>query len=78
MISRTVNRVNGGIAIYYGIACAVAAIMSLVSIGVWIFQVIVGDETWSWGMFAGLSFLTVLMGGLAYAILRTGYEQIED
>ena len=77
MKQRTINRVNGGIAIYYGIGCAIVAAMSVITLGVWVFQVLTQKADFSWGFLGGLVFMTLLTGGLAFAILRVGYEEIE-
>ena len=77
MNKKTINRVNGGIAIYYGIGSAIAAIAVAVGIGIWMFKVFSDSGNFSWGVLALLVILTVIMGIVGYILLRVGYGQIE-
>ena len=77
MNKKTIRRVNGGIAIYYGIGSIMVAISGVIGIGIWLFKVFTDQTTFSWGMLVGLIVMTAAMGAIGYSILRVGYEEIE-
>lgn len=77
MNNKTIRKVNGGIAIYYGIGTVVAAIAGLIGTGIWLYNVSSGQTPFSWGILALLTILTVVLGIIGYSILRVGYEEIE-
>ena len=77
MNNKTINRVNGGIAIYYGIGSIAGAISGLVGIGTWLFKVFTDQTNFSWGTLIGLTVITAVLGVIGYSILRVGYEEIE-
>ena len=78
MKKKTIKRVNGGIAIYYGISCILAAGAGLFGIGAWVYKILNSQTSFSWGTLIGLTIITAVMGAIGYAILRVGYEQIEE
>ena len=77
MNKKTIRRVNGGIAIYYGISSTLAAIAGVIAIGIWLFKVFTDQTNFSWGTFATLTIITAALGVIGYLILRVGYEEIE-
>lgn len=77
MNRKTINKVNGGIAIYYGIGSIVGAIAGIISICVWLFQVFTDSREFEWGTLVALTIITAVLGLIGYAITRVGYEQIE-
>ncbi len=77
MNKKTISRVNGGIAIYYGIGTIVGAISGVIGIGVWLFRVFTDQAIFSWETLIGLTILTAVLGVIGYAIFRVGYEEIE-
>ena len=77
MNKKTINRVNGGIAIYYGIGAIIGAIGGVIGIGIWLFKVFTNQINFSWGNLAGLVLITIVLGLIGYSILRVGYEEIE-
>lgn len=77
MNRKTINRVNGGIAIYYGILSVMGAVGALVGIGIWLFKVYAGLAEFSWEILTATTVITVILGAIGYSILRVGYEQIE-
>jgi hypothetical protein len=77
MNKKTINRVNGGVAIYYGISTIIGAIGGLIGIGMWLFKVFTNQTDFSWGILTGLILLTGVLGVIGYSILRVGYEEIE-
>jgi hypothetical protein len=77
MNKKTIRRINGGIAIYYGIGSIIVAIGGVIGIGTWLFKVVTDQTTFSWGTLAGLIVITAAIGAIGYSILRVGYEEIE-
>lgn len=77
MNKKTIHKVNGGIAIYYGIGSIIGAFGGLIAIGIWLFNVFTDRTNFSWGSFAGLILITAALGAIGYSILRIGYEEIE-
>ena len=77
MNKKTINRVNGGIAFYYGISSIIGAAAGLIGIGTWLFKVFTDQTNFSWGTLIGLTLLTAVLGGIGYSILRVGYEEIK-
>lgn len=78
MNRRTIKKVNGGIAIFYGIGAVIAAIFCLIATGSWLYQVFSDQTEFSWGILTGLIVLTVVMGLIAYSILRVGHEELDN
>ncbi len=78
MSKRTTRKVNGGIAIYYGFTCAVAAIATAIGTGNWLYKVLTDEKIFSWSTLTGLIILTAVLAAMGYVILRVGYEEIED
>jgi accessory gene regulator protein AgrB len=77
MNKKLIHKINGGLAIYYGIGCVIVAIIGLVVIGMMLFKLIVGGNNYSWLGFAVIFVITLVMGLMGYSILRVGYEEIE-
>ncbi len=77
MNKKTIRKVNGGIAIHYGLSIALMAIVSLIGIGIWLFRVINDQVEFSWGTLSVLTMLTAVLGVFGYVILRVGYGEIE-
>lgn len=77
MNKKTISKVNGGIAIYYGISGLLVAIAGLISIGIWLFKVFTGQADFSWGTLTGLTVVVAVVGLIGYSILRVGYEEME-
>lgn len=75
---KTVNRVNGGFAIYYGISALLGAVAAVIATIIWVYKELTQPSEFSWGTFAGLLACTAFLGIMAYIILRIGYEQIEE
>jgi hypothetical protein len=78
MNKKTINRVNGGIAIYYGIGSIIGAIAGVVGLGVWLFKVFTDQINFSWGTLATITIITAALGVIGYSIVRVGYEEIEE
>lgn len=77
MSKKTTNRVNGGLAIYYGISSIIGAVGGVIGIGIWLFKVLTNQTNFSWGTLVGLIIITGVLGAIGYSILRVGYEEIE-
>ena len=77
MSKKLINRVNGGIAIYYGIGSIMGAISGVIGISIWIFKVFNGQTNFSWGTLIALTIITSALGVIGYSIVRVGYEEIE-
>ena len=78
MNKNTIRKINGGIAIYYGIGAVVGAIAGVIGIGIWLFKVFAHQTNFSWGILATLAIISVVLGVVGYSILRVGYEEIEE
>lgn len=78
MSKRLKKRVNGGLAIYFGIGSAFAALMSLIVMLVQAYKIIFLEADTSWEAFLLLIILLIVSGGMAYVLLRVGYEEIEN
>lgn len=77
MNKNTANKINGGMAIYYGIASLIAAVSVAIGVIVWLFKVFNDKADFSWGALIGLTALAIVSGSVGYLILRIGYEEIE-
>lgn len=77
-MSKRTTKVNGGIAIYYGFACTVAAIAAAIGTGNWLYKVFTDEKIFSWGTLVILVIITAALGIMGYIILRVGYEEMED
>lgn len=78
MSKKVQKRVNGGLAIYYGMGAGALTIGSLVAFIVWIVKVFLGKTEFSWGAVILIPILIFGFGFMAYALLRVGYEELED
>jgi hypothetical protein len=72
------KRVNGSIAIYYGMGSALTSFGSIISIFVWSYKVWVGKTEFAWVSPIALLLLAGITGFVAYLLLRVGYEEIES
>lgn len=77
MNKKTINRVNGGVAIYYGISCAIVGIAGLIAAGVLLYKMLSNEAEFSWGTLAGVTVISIVVGAIGYSILRVGYEELE-
>jgi predicted permease len=78
MSRKLVKRVNGGIAIYYGIASLLAAVAGIIGTIVWLFKIFTDQTDFSWGTLATLVIATAVSGFIGYSILRVGFEELEE
>ncbi len=78
MKTKTINRINGGIAIWYGIGSLIAAIGGLVVLIVFLYDYFTTNEPFVWWLFAFILALITIPGIIAYVLLRVGYEQVEE
>ncbi|HCZ35776.1 MAG TPA: hypothetical protein DHV26_07595 [Cytophagales bacterium] len=78
MSKKVQKRVNGGLAIYYGMGAGALSVASLVALIVWIVKVFLGKTEFSWGAVILLPIVIFGFGFMAYALLRVGYEELED
>ena len=65
-------------AIYYGMGAAMLTIMSLVAFIVWIVKMFLGKTEFSWLGVILAPLMIFGVGFMAYALLRVGYEELED
>lgn len=72
------KRVNGGLAIYYGMGSILTAIGSVIALFVRLFKVWNGTAEFSWSLLIILLVFTAIVGFVGYLLLRVGYEEIED
>lgn len=77
MKHKTFRRVNGGIAVFYGIGCIIGAVVGLVAIIIGSYQVITQKAVFTWWVFILLASITIILGLMGYILLRVGYEEIE-
>ncbi|MCW5909687.1 MAG: hypothetical protein KIT62_01375 [Cyclobacteriaceae bacterium] len=78
MSNRTERKINGGFAIYYGMGAAMGAVASFIALIVWIVKVAMGKTGFDWGVPVAMLLFTLVSGFVAYLLLKTGYEEIED
>lgn len=78
MSSKLQRRVNGGLAIYFGIGSLFATVICFVVLLVMAYQSIFQQSNFTWGIFLLFAFFLICSAGMAYALLRVGYEEIED
>jgi phosphate/sulfate permease len=77
MSNKTARRANAGMAFYYGISSLIVAIGGVLGMGIWLFKVRSNEADFSWGILVTLIVVTIVMAGMAYALLRVGAEEIE-
>lgn len=78
MSKKITKRVDGGMAIYYGIGSIIVAAGSFIAMIVWLFKSFSADEDFSWTTFIFFLILSAVMGVVGYSLLRIGYEEMED
>lgn len=78
MSKKLQKRVNGGLAIYFGIGSLLSTILCFVALLIMAYKTIFLDVNITWGIFAMFIFLLILFGAMAYALLRIGYDEIEN
>lgn len=78
MSKRLKKRVNGGLAIYFGIGSLIATVMCLLVLLVMAYKTIFQGAENTWGVFVMLIVLMGLSGAMSYVLLRVGYEEIES
>ena len=78
MKTKSVNRINGGIAIYYGFGMLIPTIGCLIGLGYFLFDFFTTDTPFIWWQFALLSSLALISGVIAYVLILIGYEQVEE
>jgi predicted RND superfamily exporter protein len=78
MSKKLQRRINGGLAIYYGMGAAITTVMGLVGFIVWIVKVVLGKVEFNWAAAILIPLLILGIGLFAYAMLRVGYEELED
>jgi hypothetical protein len=72
------KRVNGGLAIYFGIGSLLGAVMFFILLLVTAYKAIFMGNMVSWDIFLLIIVGTLISGGMAYALLRVGYNEIEN
>ncbi|MBN8576889.1 MAG: hypothetical protein J0L66_08080 [Cytophagales bacterium] len=72
------RRVNGGLAIYYGMGAAIGAIAMFVTLLVWIIKAVMGKIEFEWSIPVLASIFILVMGVVAYLLLKVGYDEIEQ
>jgi hypothetical protein len=75
--SKIQRRVNGGLAIYYGIGSMLTAIGSVIALIVRLFKIWSGTAELSWAILILLLVFAAITGFVGYLLLRVGYEEIE-
>ncbi|TXH30252.1 MAG: hypothetical protein E6Q96_01990 [Cyclobacteriaceae bacterium] len=78
MSKKVQKRVNGGLAIYYGMGTALGVVAGFIGFIVWIIKVVLGKVEFSWGAAIIIPVILIAMGAMAYSLLRVGYEELED
>ncbi|HET8859390.1 hypothetical protein [Marivirga sp.] len=78
MSNKLQKRVNGGLAIYFGIGSLITSVMLVVALLVLTYRVIFMQDNSTWGVFIFIILAILASGGFAYALLRIGYEEIEN
>ncbi len=78
MKTKTINKINGGIALWYGIGALLSAIGSVVGFGIFFYDYLTTDKPFMWWALAFWLALIIATGAIAYVLLRVGYEQMEE
>ncbi len=78
MKSKAEKRINGGLAIYYGIGGLVTGAGILIYFFTWLYEVFFGDREFSLGACLGLLIVSMIFLAIGYSILRVGYEELEE
>lgn len=78
MKTKTINKINGGIALWYGIGGLLCAIGGIVGLGIFFYDYLTTDKPFIWWALALWLTLIIVPGTIAYVLLRIGYEQIEE
>ncbi|MGM0579405.1 MAG: hypothetical protein ACQETL_01905 [Bacteroidota bacterium] len=78
MSKKLQKRVNGGLAIYFGIGSLIAAVMSVVGFLVMIYKVAFLEAEYNWEMYLIPIIGLIICGAMAYVLLRIGYDEIEN
>lgn len=76
--SRTERRINGGLAIYYGMGAMLGAVGSVLGLLVWGVKVFMSTKEFHWDVPVAVLIFGALAGFVGYLLLRVGYEEIED
>jgi predicted tellurium resistance membrane protein TerC len=77
MRKKVIRRINGSIAIYYGIGCAVTAIVGAIFTGAWLFKAFTNETEFSGWTLVGICISITVLGAMGYVLLRIGYEEME-
>lgn len=78
MSKKLQKRVNGGLAIYFGIGSLIAAVMCVVGFLVMIYNSVFLGNNYNWEMFLIPIIALVISAAMAYVLLRIGYDEIEN
>jgi drug/metabolite transporter (DMT)-like permease len=78
MNNKTHKRINGSFAIYYGIGALLLAVGCVVALLVWVYEVVFEAREAEWQTPLLFIVLAAVLGGIGYALYRTGYEEIEE
>lgn len=78
MSKKIKKRVNGGLAVYAGIGSLITSVLCFIAMLVFIYRAVFMGSYFGWDLFLMMLFLIVVSGGMAYALLRVGYEEIEN
>lgn len=78
MSSKNNRRISGGLSVYYGMSSLLAGIGVGIALLVWLYKVFTNEAEFSWGTLGGLIAIAAVLGLIGYAILRVGYEEIEE
>ena len=76
-MNKKARRATGGIAIYYGLGMALMTIGAIALTIFVVYQIIAGEREFSWGELTVMIIITSISGLIAYALLRTGWEQVD-
>jgi hypothetical protein len=71
------DKVNGRLAIFYGISSLIAAIVILVKLGVWLYQGFAQRTEFSMTTFLILVAIDFVLALIGYVTLRVGLEQLD-
>lgn len=72
------KKINGNLAIYYGIGSSLTAVGALVGTIVMLIKKLIGSTDLTWWALLMMLIIGIVLGFIGYSLLRVGNEELED